>query len=142
MKTILPLTIIPIEDDGFHLSVKIMINGEEANLIVDTGASRTVFDESRIVRFLGHDNLEEQERLSSGLGTTTMASKKVTIDKLLLNTIEIVNYEATILDLQHVNQSYEKLGLELVDGILGGDILFDYKAVIDYNRKELLLEGE
>ena len=141
MKTILPLTVLSIEGDGFHLTVKIKINGEDAILIVDTGASRTVFDETRIVHFLGHDNLEEQDRLSSGLGTTTMASKKVIVNQLLLNTIEINNYEATVLDLQHVNQSYEKLELESIDGILGGDILFDFHAVIDYEKKELVLKG-
>ena len=140
MKTILPLTILPIENDGYHLLVQIKINNKLANLILDTGASRTVFDENRIIRFLGHDNLEEQERLSSGLGTTTMTSKKVEIENLQLAEIEINNYEATILDLQHVNQSYEKLELQLIDGILGGDILHDYNAVVDYKNRALIFD--
>jgi hypothetical protein len=140
MKTKLPLTILPIENDGYHLLVKILINGKPANLILDTGASRTVFDENRIVDFLGHDKLEEQERLSSGLGTTTMTSKKVEIDNLQLGEIKIKSYEATILDLQHVNQSYEKLELALIDGILGGDILMEYNALINYHKRELILE--
>lgn len=140
MKTTLPLTVLPIEHDGYHLSVQIKINEKLAHLILDTGASRTVFDENRIVDFLGHNNLEEQERLSSGLGTTTMTSKKVGIENLQLGDIEINNYEATILDLKHVNESYEKLELTLIDGILGGDILYDYHAVIDYEKQELILE--
>jgi predicted aspartyl protease len=141
MKTILPLVISSIENDGFHLRLKIIINGKEANLILDTGASKTVFDEEKIVPFLGHNDLEEEERLSTGLGTTTMKSKSVIIDKIELNELVIQNYEATILDLKHVNQSYEKMGLEPIDGILGGDILVDYKAVIDYEKKELVLKS-
>jgi predicted aspartyl protease len=141
MKTILPLTILPIENDGYHLLVQIKINNKLANLILDTGASRTVFDENRIIRFLGHDNLEEQECLSSGLGTTTMTSKKVEIENLQLAEIDINNYEATILDLQHVNQSYEKLELQLIDGILGGDILHDYNAVVDYKNRALIFDA-
>ena len=139
MKTILPLEIFPIEDDGFHIKVTIKVNGKEANMILDTGASRSVFDETRIAGFVDDNVIEEQDRLSSGLGTNTMTSKKVTIEKLQLGEIKIVKYDATILDLMHVNQSYEKLELEPVDGILGGDILNDYKAVIDYAKKELIL---
>ncbi len=139
MKTIIPLAILPIEDDGFHLLLTIKINGKDANLILDTGASKSVFDENRIVNFLGHNNLEDQERLSTGLGTTTMTSKTVMVDKLQFNKLIITNYKATILDLQHVNQSYEKLGIDLIDGILGGDILLDYSATIDYKKKQLTL---
>ncbi len=139
MKTVLPIEIFPIEDDGYHLKVSLMINGKQANVIIDTGASRSVFDENRIVEFLGHDELEEQDRLSSGLGTNTMVSKKVKIDKLQLGDIIIENYNATILDLSHVNSSYEKLDLNPIDGILGGDILYDNKSIIDYDKKELIL---
>tara|TARA_R110001592_G_scaffold120589_1_gene325155 strand:- start:3721 stop:4152 length:432 start_codon:yes stop_codon:yes gene_type:complete len=139
MKTILPITIFPIENDGFHLKIAISINGITANTIIDTGASRSVFDETRIQHFIGEDSLEEHDRLSSGLGTNTMTSKKVLLKKLKLGDLEIVNYDATILDLQHVNQSYEKLDLAPIDGIIGGDILTDYKAIIDYEKKELIL---
>ncbi len=141
MKTILPLTIFPIEDDGYHVKITININGKKASMILDTGASRSVFDETRIVGFVDNNHVEEQDRLSSGLGTNTMTSKKVMIDKLQLGEIEISNYDATILDLMHVNQSYEKLELEPVDGILGGDILNDYYAVIDYAKGELTLKN-
>jgi hypothetical protein len=141
MKTILPINLFPIENDGFHLKVSIEINGITANAIIDTGASRSVFDETRIQSFIGDDNLEEHDRLSSGLGTNTMTSKKVLLSTLKLGDLEIVAYDATILDLKHVNQSYEKLGLAPIDGIIGGDILTDYKAVIDYEKKELVLNS-
>jgi hypothetical protein len=139
MKTILPLEIFPIENDGYHIKIVIKINGKAASMILDTGASRSVFDESRITTFVDDNSVEDHDRLSSGLGTNTMTSKKVTIEKLQLGDIIIDNYEATILDLMHVNQSYEKLELAPVDGVLGGDILSDYQAVIDYAKKELIL---
>ncbi len=138
MKTKLPFEILPIENDGFHLQLKVRINGVEANLILDTGASRSVFDETRITLFTKNNHVEDNERLSTGLGTNTMTSKKVILEKLQLNELIIENYEATILDLAHVNQSYEKLELELIDGVLGSDILVEYNAIIDYGRKELI----
>ncbi len=139
MIAILPLKIFPIENDGFHAKVFIEVNGKEACMILDTGASRTVFDENSITSFIGNNFIQKNDRLSSGLGTTTMTSKKVLIDEMRLGKIKIENYDATILDLSHVNQSYQKLGLTAVNGILGGDILTDYKAVIDYGTKELKL---
>ena len=139
MIAILPLKIFAIEDDGFHAKVFIEVNGKEACMILDTGASRTVFDENEITNFIGDNFIQKNDRLSSGLGTSTMASKKVVIEEMKLDKIKIENYDATILDLSHVNQSYQKLGLSSVDGILGSDILNDYKAIIDYGNKELKL---
>ncbi len=139
MKTILPIEILPIEDDGFHLKVAIKINGKKSSLILDTGASRTVFDANSIGNFVDENEVEEQERLSSGIGTTTMASKKVMLKKIQLGKVVINDYSAAVIDLTHVNQSYEKLELEPVDGVLGGDILIDYKAIINYDKKELVL---
>lgn len=140
MTTTLPLTIQAIENDGYHLLTAILINGKKALVIIDTGASRSVFDETRIVDFIGHSNLTEHDKLSSGLGTNTMTSKKVMLEKLDLNGLVLNNYEATILNLHHVNESYQKISLSPIDGILGGDILTDYKAVIDYKNATLTLE--
>ena len=137
MKTTLPIEIVPIEDDGYHLKIIITINGKSANMILDTGASRTVFDETRIAEFVNEEKIEEQDRLSTGLGTNSMESKQVVIDNLQLGEVAIVDYNAAVLDLRHVNQSYEKLEIDPVDGVLGSDILVMYKAVIDYEKKEL-----
>jgi|TARA_B110000459_G_C16477643_1_gene432721 predicted aspartyl protease len=38
MKTTLPITIFPIEDDGYHLKITLIVNGKPANMIIDTGA--------------------------------------------------------------------------------------------------------
>lgn len=141
MKTVLTIEIFPIEDDGYHLKTSLLVNGKIANVIIDTGASRSVFDETRITNYINFDELEDHDRLSSGLGTNTMVSKIVTLDKLEIGDIAINNYEATILDLSHVNASYEKLDLTPIDGILGGDIMHDYNAVIDYKNGELVLNN-
>jgi len=140
MNTILPIKIFPIEEDGYHLKVIITINGITASMILDTGASRTVFDATRIVQFVAIQHIIANDRLSTGLGTNTMESKKVVLNKIRLGEIDLTNYEAAVLDLSHVNQSYEKLGLAPVDGVLGSDILVDFNAVIDYEKKELRLE--
>ena len=139
MKTIIPVDIFPIEDDGYHLKINMMVNGKLANMILDTGASRTVFDEKRLVNFVKEGDISKQDRLSAGLGTNTMESKQVVLDKVQLGTIFIKDYNAAVLDLTHVNQSYQRIDLDAIDGVLGGDLLFNFGALIDYEEKTLIL---
>jgi hypothetical protein len=140
MKVQLPLRLLTIEGDGFHLSVKIKINGKAANAILDTGASKTVFDKTRIVRFLKKEQITEHDRLSTGLGTASMQSHVVPLRKLTLGKLDITGYSGVVLDLSHVNQTYEMIGLKPIDAVLGSDILNEYKAVIDFAKKTLSLE--
>lgn len=141
MITNIPIEILPIEDDGFHLMIKAKINGKKANLIIDTGASRTVFDEVLIKDFLPreYDEFEINEKLSTGLGTNTMESSAFNLKSLKLGNLNIKNYLAVILNLTNINESYTKLHLPLIHGVIGGDLLQKYKAVIYYKEKKLKL---
>ena len=111
-----------------------------ANVIVDTGASKSVFDKTRIEKYVADKTFEKHDSLSSGLGTNTMTSELVTIKKLKIGELEIDNYKTILLDLSHVNNSYEQIGLKYIDGVLGSDILLKYNAVIDYKKKILKLK--
>ena len=64
MQTQVPFNIIPIEEDGFHLQLSGKINDNDVNLLIDTGASRSVFDENKIKAILGENLIEEIEKLS------------------------------------------------------------------------------
>lgn len=140
MICIIPFKIISINGEGFHLTMKLYINGKPANVIIDTGASKTVFDKSRITKFITNKIFDENEKLSTGLGTNSMKSHMTKIKKMKLGVIQILNYETVLLDLSHVNQSYEQVGLKPVEGVLGSDILVEYKAVIDYEKKIMKLK--
>jgi clan AA aspartic protease (TIGR02281 family) len=138
-KNTIPVTIVSIEDDGCHLMVKGFINGKEANLLIDTGASRTVFDQDRVMRFFGDETIdfEMNEKLSTGLGTNTMESRTLQLDEVRLGELLIKDYTAVVLEMSHINESYSKLDLPGIDGVIGGDLLERYGAVIDYGSREL-----
>lgn len=140
MKTIIPFKVLSIGGEGFHLMMKLYINRKVANVIIDTGASKTVFDRKRILKFVSDKKFDKHDNLSSGLGTNSMKSEFTTIKKIRIGTLEIVNYQMVLLDLSHVNKSYHQVGLPQVDGVLGSDILLKYKAVIDYEKKKLKLK--
>ncbi len=139
--TNIPIEILAIEEDGFHLMLHAKINGKKANLIIDTGASRTVFDELMIKKYLpdSYNDFENNEKLSTGLGTNTMKSQACTLKSLKLGDLTIKNYLAVILDLTNINESYGHLGLPEIHGVIGGDLLKKYKAVIYYKSQNLKL---
>ena len=136
----IPFKILDIGGEGFHLLLKLNLNKKVAQVIIDTGASKTVFDKIRIEKFVKEKKFEKHDALSSGLGTNTMQSEQVTIKKVKIGELEIENYKTILLDLSHVNQSYEQVGLKPVDGVLGSDILLKYNAIIDYEKKILKLK--
>lgn len=122
--------------------IKLYINKKVANIIIDTGASKTVFDKKRIGKYVTDKTFEKHDSLSSGLGTNTMESELALIKKIKIGKLEIENYKTVLLDLSHVNESYDQIGLKAVDGVLGSDILLKYNAVIDYEKKILKLKFE
>jgi hypothetical protein len=139
LKVSIPLKLIPLEQDGFHLMLKVKVNNKIARLILDTGASKTVFDKNKIERYVGHDQFEKNEHMSTGLGTDSMESHMVDIKKFSLGDLMIKNIKLVLLDLRHISQTYELMGLPAIDGVLGGDILKKYNAVIDYKEPAVLL---
>ena len=133
------LELIPIEGDGFHLMVNGEINGNSIRLLVDTGASKSVFDKNRISEILGNEDFESMEQLSTGLGTNTMQSEMADIDSFSIGKVVIKDSPVVILDLSHVNESYEMIGDKGIDGVLGSDFLEYHNAVIYYKKPRLKL---
>ena len=134
-----PLQLLDIEGEGFHIMVKGMIHGKEASFLVDTGASRSVFDPNTIVTYIEDIQFEKKEGMSAGVGSSDLESATFVIDSLSIGSLEIKDYEAVALDLENIHEMYTKLGLPHIDGIIGGDLLQKNKAVINYRSKKLRL---
>ncbi|MES2590685.1 MAG: aspartyl protease family protein [Bacteroidota bacterium] len=140
MTTDIPFKILSIGGEGYHLMAKIYINRKVSNVIIDTGASTTVFDKKRILKYVDTKKFDKHDNLSSGLGTNTMQSHFTEIKNMKIGNLKLAAYKTVLLDLSHVNKSYEQAKLTPIDGVLGGDILFKYNAVIDYSKKSLRLK--
>ena len=134
-----PLQLLDIEGEGFHVMVKGMIHGKEANFLIDTGASRSVFDPKTIATFINNVTFEKKEGMTAGVGSSDLESSTFFIDSFTIGELEIHDYEAVALDLENIHEMYDKLGLPHIDGIIGGDLLKRYKAVINYKAKKLRL---
>lgn len=138
-KTSIPLEILPIDELGFHLCVQVTVNRKKCKLVLDTGASRTVFDQEEIKRFVKEGTTEIEGQLSAGLGTDQMQTHSVILKRFKVGRLTLENFEALALDLRVLNESYEKLGHGKVIGVLGSDVLQSQQAVIDFGKCRLTL---
>ena len=136
-KIIVPLKLIAIEKDGFHLIVKSIINGKSARLLVDTGASRTVFDINKKEKFIKKQELIKNKSLSTGLGTDKMVSHSSIIKKFSIDKLVVFEYEGVFIDLSIVNTSYQKIKIKPIDGVLGSDLLKQFNAIINFEKQTL-----
>ena len=134
-----PFQLLDIEGDGFHIMVQGKIHGKEAHFLIDTGASRSVFDPNTITDFIDDIQFEKKEGMTAGVGSSDLESSTFIIDNFSIGNLEINNYEAVALDLENIHEMYAKIALPNIDGILGGDLLKKYKAVINYRSKKLRL---
>ena len=50
------------------------------------------------------------------------------------------NFEVVLFDMTEINKSFDEKDIKKVDGIIGGDILNELNAVINYKKKLLTLK--
>lgn len=136
----IPLQIIDLHDDGFHPLLEITLFGKAFTVVLDTGASKTAFDRTALFEANEATDILASDRLSTGLGTNTMESFTAIISDMFIGTLPIAPFEVAVLDLSTINIAYGQMGHPLVLGVLGGDILMKYKAVIDYGKRVLKLK--
>ncbi len=137
--TIVPLELINLNDDGFHLLVEVVVFGQSFHAVLDTGASKTAFDKATVEKHKMDGILMASDKLSTGLGTNTMESHTIIIPLLKIGKLKLKNFEAAVLDLSTINQAYSALDLPAIIGVLGGDILYSHKALINYKKLRLKL---
>lgn len=135
----IPIEIINIEGDGYHIITYGAINDRRARFVVDTGASRTVFDKEKIKKYIEKPEFSEKEGISAGIGGTDISSFLFSLESISFGELYISDYQAIAMDLSNINDSYAMIGLPAVEGVLGGDLMKKYQAVINYKSKMMRL---
>jgi len=134
------LEIIDLENDGFHPLVEVVVFGKPFLVVLDTGASKTAFDKTILQQANATALFMETDKLSTGLGTNTMQSFTLMLTDLHIGDLHVGDFEVAVLDLSAINHAYGQLNKPSVLGVLGGDILMKYKAVIDYGNQTLTVK--
>jgi len=86
--------------------------------------------------------LENSGHLTPGLGTNDMQSFTTSILDFYVGKFHIPILEVAVLDLSAINIAYQNLEIAPVLGVLGGDILMEYQAIINYPERKLVLKTQ
>ncbi len=135
----IPLETIDLQGDGYHLLVNVKIYKKTYKVVLDTGASKTVFDHNLLLEADKRISVQSTNRLSAGLGTLNMESFTAVLPEFKIGRLKLSDFEVAVLDLSNINQAYAQLNHPQVLGVLGGDILMQYAAIVDYGKQRLKL---
>lgn len=137
-KIIIPIIFLKIKDKGYHLMVKGMIQNVTMNLLIDTGASQTVFDTHCIRNIMGGLQARVYDNQFTGLGTQEITTHVSWIEHFFLDTLQIEPNDYPLIDLTEINKVYAKLDLPKIHGVIGSDLLKQYDASVNYHEGTLV----
>jgi len=140
VKSIIPLEVVAIQEGSYHVFLKMKVNKKSIRVLLDTGASKTVLDKTFVEEKCKSQTTETIGQSTSSLHTTVSESNITYIKEIQLDQVKLKNYLVAVIDLTHVNQTYEGVGKKPIFGIVGSDILMERKAIIDYSKKILILK--
>ena len=115
-----------------HIVCNLKINDKRARFLVDTGASNSCFDVLKKEKY----NIQSKGK---EIELTSAAEKKmgaVSSDncKLTFNFHKGLDVTLMLIDMSTINDALEEQKEKKIDGILGGDILEEIKAKINYEN--------
>jgi len=133
------LQVIELEDNNFHIVVHSVFGDNSTGYwVVDTGASKTVFDKNLDKQYVVTE--EETDQLhTAGIGEKPIETTIATLNPFSLGKLKVNTLKVALLDLTHINNLYSKATSLQICGLLGGDFFVQHQAVIDYKKKVLVL---
>jgi hypothetical protein len=140
MKHKIKLKKFDLDGGGKHIAVRCEINGVKALLIIDTGASNSIFDLNS--ELFDKDNISDVSDMGTGSGFNSVIPElgKGVIKKISMGRMKINDFNAVFTPMSHINDLYKVLKLPHISGLLGSDFLFKYKALIDFENQIMWLE--
>ena len=121
-----------------HYVVVATLNGVEGRFILDTGASNTCVSTELAMHF--NLNARPSEEKASSASANELDTEVAHHNKLVIGSWSSKRRSVVLFDMQAVNLALQKLDIEIVDGIIGADILQSTKAVIDYQNDWLYIK--
>jgi len=139
MKFKVPIEIVELEPHNYHLlATSQFADGSKGKWVIDTGASKSVFDQNLPEFYKSLDGIQE-ELHSVGFHDEPIKSSSAMLNSFSFGKMRIDEMEIAIIDLSHINSLYSKYSQHTICGLLGGDFLIKYNAVLDYRKKILVL---
>jgi hypothetical protein len=133
---VIALERIELSDGGIHILIRGKVDDKSMYFIVDTGASHSVIDMNWARENLDNNDFILAEIPAHGIGASVEVHR-VTLHKMEIGDLVLQERKVALIDFTSINNVYKQEGIEEVQGIIGGDILRDHGAIIDYDKGEL-----
>jgi len=123
-----------------HLSLTAKLNYVKGHFILDTGASTTVVDKKHRKKFrLVTTDSKKVAKTAGGAQLKMEVSNENTFE---FEQLVLENYKVSLIDLRYINYSFQKMGIQNIDGIIGNDLLKSRMGIIDYGNLVLYLKKD
>src|SRR5581483_3707162 len=124
-----------------HMLVRAFINDKPALLIVDTGSPGTVIASKRCSYF-GVGKIPRNSDLPARVQVNGSYNRLVMARSLRLGGLNVSDVPAVAVDLSGARKTARALHEVEADGILGADVLFATRAVLDCQKQLLVLDQQ
>ena len=115
-----------------HIICDLKVNNKDARFLVDTGASNSCFDILKKEKYNIQPKGKEIELTSAA--ERKMGAISSDNCKLIIDSQKIIDVRLMLIDMSTINNALEEQKEKKIDGILGGDILNEIKAKINYEK--------
>ena len=131
------IEIVELEEKTYHPLIKADFPGLDGFWwVVDTGASRSVFDHT----FTDYYSLDSDEQvMATGLGKEMVETNSGIIHSFKLDGIDFGDLHVALINFLHINTEYAKFSDKQIIGLLGSDFLYTHQAVLDFNNLNVKL---
>lgn len=130
----IPLIMEDIPPKGIHIFIKGKIQRKRVRFLIDTGASKSVIDHDFTLRNFPYTRRIITEHQTTGLGANIPNACFIKLRGIYLGKYKISPVLFAQLDLSTVNEAYTSALLDPVVAIIGGDVLKQYRMIIDYDK--------
>lgn len=135
----IPLKKIKIPGGGLHLICHLYADNFHVAVVIDTGASISVFHEETFSSyFTERDINEDEDDFSSGISTMIEGHRLGYISGISLEALPLNHEPAGLMDLSHIKNIYQEYFDFQIEGLIGCDMLDKYGAVIDFKRMNII----
>jgi hypothetical protein len=137
----IPFEIVNLDNQqNIQPIINAYIGEHPIRLIVDTGASHSCLSKKIVKQFVGTADIEAD--VVMGIGRGKLNNKLVCVPYFKMGELELYNYTFLTLQITHINKMLAFIGIKPIDGLLGSDILYQYKAIIDYNSQRIFFHRQ
>ena len=134
------LSLIQLDNQSFHIIAKGMINNLPVNLIIDTGASRSVFNREYLEQHLSPIADSGEKVHSAGISAEKIEVVTARADTFVLGKYILTDYPLMLINLNKINKLYRKVAGITIHGLLGSDFLKEMNANIDFGKSIMVLK--